>query len=317
MTIPPNKTPIDDLAPTPLEELLAEENLAEDQEDEEGKGGDGKKSGGGGKQPNVRIPGKNEEDLSEYDSESLIERLKMLVWAPFSSMVPGASSFESEHDLKRTLFLGQLGLMTNQIDPHDIADPKLIDRLEQRNQERQQQYSAEIAAASAGSAAALGGLITSLQEVPKEQQKKQEAKLQAQQPKEASLDAKVEAEDKKPEAEKKAQFQQKVEPKIETPPEAEENSFAAEIDRNEGNELPKKDGFGLDELVDILEVGQNRNETIYDVSEPVKGLSSMTEIAALFNVSAQQTEYSASEQKVDFKFADPAPKLSSSPMGGV
>ena len=331
MTPPADKVPYDDLAPTPIEELLAEEDR-DNKDGEEGEEGEGSSKGGsGGKKPDVNIPQKklDEEDLSAYDSESLIEKLKMLVWAPFSAMVPGASAFESEQELKRKLFLGQLGMITNQIDPQDIADPDFINRLEQRNQMRQEKYGID-AMSSAGAAAGIGGAVAALQETPKEQQKKQQkqdTKLQAQQPKEASFDAAIEADDKRPESEQKARAeqQQKLAATQAAPlaPEAEENSFAAEIDKKENiklqaqnNAKPKDDGLSLGEIVHILDEQKEARAEGIDASESIKGASGFAAIADAFNHVAQQTEYTAPEQKVDFKFADPAPVVATVAPGG-
>lgn len=328
MSPPQDKTPYDDLAPTPIEELLAEENQ-EEGDGEEGEDGKGGKGGSGGKKPDVNIPQKklDDEDLSAYDSESLIEKLKMLVWAPFSAMVPGASAFESEHELKRKLFLGQLGMITNQIDPQDIADPDFINRLEQRNQMRQEKYGIDVMS-SAGAAAGIGGAVAALQETPKEQQKKQqkqETKLQAQQPKEASFDAQVEADGKHPDQEQKqhADQQKQVAQVVSLAPEAEENSFAAEIDKKENvklqaqnNQKPKDDGLSLGEIVHILDEQKDARHEGIDAAEVVKGASGLAVIADVFNHIAQQTEYTAPEQKVDFKFADPAPVVATVAPGG-
>lgn len=310
-----SKEPFDDLAPTPVEELLPdvmEEENKDDEEGEDGEGDQGKKGGTGGKKPSVNVPLAEEENLEEYDSEKLIEKLKMLVWAPFSTLVPGASSFESENDLKRKLFLGQVGLMTNQIDPHDIADPNLIERLEQRNQERQQKYGLNIDAQAAGSAAAIGGAVAALQEAQPNEQKKQDPKLQIQQPREASLDARKEFEEDPEELKKK------VEQKVELAPEAEENSFAAEKDRNdkvEATRPAKQDGFATELLVEVLTQDYTAPEA---TSSQSTGLEALSAISSVFNSIAQQTEYNEPQQKIDFRFADPAPKLDvGGSMGGV
>lgn len=331
---PSEKPPIDDLAPTPIEDVMFSEDGGDetggDTEDGSGQGeGGGKKTGGGGgKKPKTEAKlverDFSGENLQEYNSESLIEKLKMLVWAPFSTMVPGASAFESEQDLKRKLFLGQLGLMTNQIDPEDIADPKLIERLEQRNQMRQEQVRIEIA--QAGSAAGMGGAVAAMQEVPqnqqKAQQKKQDVKLQAQQPKEASLDASVEAQDKKPDGGQKIQTPVKTDTKTEIAPEAEENSFAAEKDREDlTRPVQKEEGLSLAEIAHLMETGKAAEPPAVTAEasplDPRGGLESMAMITELFNAFARQTEYSAPEQRTDFKFADPAPKVDASPMGNV
>jgi len=306
--------PVDDLAPTPVEELapavIEEEITEEEEEDGEGsegsEGSEGKK-GGGGKQPATVVLTEDREDLSAYDSESLIEKLKMLVWAPFSGMVPGASSFESETDLKRKLFLGQIGLITNQIDPHDIADPELINRLEARNQERQAAYKAEILAATGAAAGLAAGLSaeTSPQENKKEQRREQ--KQQISQPKEVSLDTRMEARDDEVEA--KADVKKADVAKAEFVA-AEYDDVSSEIDKDQGDFARKptaERGLEIDDIVELMD--HARDNTSPDRSANMSGLDAIAAIATTFNMLAQQTEYNQPEQKVDLKFADPAPKM--------
>ena len=308
------RPPVDDLAPTPVEELnpaLIEEDIQD--EDEEGEGGEGgKKSGGGGKKPAAAIPAlKDDEDLSAYDSESLIEKLKMLVWAPFSAMVPGASSFESETDLKRKLFLGQIGLITNQIDPHDIADPELINRLEARNQERQAQYKAEILAATGAAAGMAAGL--SAETAPPENKKEQrrEQKAQISQPKEISLDARQELRDDADETKVDAKQDLKTDFA-----EAEYEDAASEMDMDAkqgdfAREKPKREGMELDDIADLMD--RARDNMTPETDNRGAGLEAIASIATAFNALASQTEYTQPEQKIDLRFADPAPKME---MGG-
>lgn len=311
MTPEEQKPPVDDLAPTPESELPidADEENKDGEEGDEEEGEGGKKSGGtGGKKPAVDAKEilLEEENLEEYDSEKLIEKLKMLVWAPFSTMVPGASSFESENDLKRKMFLGQVGLMTNQIHPADIADPDLISKLEQRNQMRQEIFKAEMAAA--GNAAGLAaGLVVSTP--PPEAVQKREQKLQASQPREASVDAQRDAEEKKPEAEQKAQA------KIE-PVQPEHKSSSNDLDDFANKEIKQNAGLGIDDIMDIID-GPNKNNDFDPTPVQSGGLAALAAIAGIFNVTAQQTEYSAPTQKTELKFADPAPKVDAGPMGGV
>ncbi len=308
MTPAEEKPVIDDLAPTPEAELHADEK--QNEEDEGGDGEGDKKSGGtGGKKP--AIPGaellRDDENLADYDAETLIEKLKMLVWAPFSTMVPGASSFESEQDLKRILFLGQIGLITNQIHPSDIADPDLIKKLEQRHQMRQEIFRAEMAAATSGNAAGLAaGLIAGTP--PPEAVQKREQKQQAAQARETSFDLKREDEEKKSDAEQKPPSSIKPDDK---PPQA--LSFAEEQDGLKG----KKES--LLSLEDVMEVMEPQAKSQDSILEPLSNaLESLAAISVLFNSFAQQTEYTAPEQRIEFKFADPAPKMEvGGSMGGI
>ncbi|PZP56433.1 MAG: hypothetical protein DI586_03630 [Micavibrio aeruginosavorus] len=303
----------DDLAPTSEAELILEPEKEEDEEGGEGEGG--KKSGGnGGKKP--ALPSaqllQDEDNLDDYDSETLIEKLKMLVWAPFSTMVPGASSFESEQDLKRILFLGQIGLITNQIHPADIADPDLIKKLEQRHQMRQEIFKAEIAAATSGNAAGLAaGLMASTP--PPEAQQKREQKQQAAQVREVSSDARREAEGKRPDVEQKTQTP--VVKQDPLAPEAETSYFAKEQDQGDFARTEAKADSSLDTGV-VIELLENANDQAQ--SSPLSSPGILGALAGAFNLIAQQAEYTAPEQKIEFRFADPAPKMDvSGPMGGA
>ncbi len=308
---PTEETPIvDDLAPVPESELILESDEQKDEDEEGGDGEGGKKSGGGGKKPAIHATEllQDEENLGDYDSETLIEKLKMLVWAPFSTMVPGASSFESEQDLKRILFLGQIGLITNQIHPADIADPDLIKKLEQRHQMRQEIFRAEIAAATSGSAAGLAAGLVATTPPPQAQQKR-EQKQQVAQVREASTDSRYQADDKKPEAEQKTQPAKAAEEKL---PE-ESLSYA---DEQEAKQREKPSALGIDDVMDIIDTQNKNQDAVLDSS--TTRLDTLAAISGLFNAFAQQTEYTAPEQKIEFRFADPAPKMEvGGSMGGL
>lgn len=131
------------------EDLLDESITAEDEskeedseEDEEGKKG---KAGSGGKQP-IKINPKELDELisPDYDSddEKWLEKLKAMALGPFSTIIPGASAFDAESDLKKKLLIGQVGVMTKQITPSDIANPNLVKDLEARLMVRQEDLKA-------------------------------------------------------------------------------------------------------------------------------------------------------------------------------
>lgn len=295
------------------QEPVADEEEKEDDEDEEGEGGEGgKKSGGGGKKPgvDVKLDEKllSEEDLSQYDSESLIEKLKLLAWSPMSALVSGASAFDSESDLRRKLFLGEVGLMTNEIQPHDIADPDLIAKLEKRNQERQEMIrveKAQMLTAAAGTAAVAGGLAA-LPEIPDPVPK-------VERPKEPSNDARKEAEMVlKAEGAARKQEEQKLRTEEEYKSQAKPVDYSADIKKEDPGIKP----YELMEMLPEHSFAENIDPTP-NTGQAAQSPTGIEKLAGFFNAIAQVTEMAQPAQKTDFKLPDPAPKVDIGPMGGV
>ncbi len=331
MTLPDEDLPAPSEIPVEEEFAISAENSEEDEEDgdegEEGKTG-GKQGGGGGKKPGVDVEFHegliSEEDLREYDSESLIEKLKLLALGPLSAMIPGASAFESESDLKRKLFLGQIGILTQEIEPNDIADPDLIAKLEKRNQARQAQQKAEqlaqqqqkkqalelaAGAAVAGAAVGLEGLFPSVQEAP---QKPPEKKLQIEQVREASDDLRIEKEDYEAEVAKKAEQGLKPEVKIEdefASVQKHDDEYAV-VEKKEENSLDAKT------ILEMMEASDRFNEAP-DYSKEASGPTGFDGISDFFNTFAQMTKQDMQpDQKTDLKLRDPAPKMDAPPPMG-
>lgn len=124
----------------PLKEVRDPEE--EDDEEDEGEQGGGS---GDGKYPKslkayrVRLAQvlRFEEGTPEEEKqESAWKKLLLLVIAPFSRLVPGGSGMATETDLGKKLFMGEIGIRNREIESHDIADPHLIRRLEDRLKER-------------------------------------------------------------------------------------------------------------------------------------------------------------------------------------
>lgn len=76
----------------------------------------------------------------EAAKESWLEKLKLIFIAPFSHIIPGTVSYTAENDLSKKAFFLRVGLYNRQIEPTDIADPDLIQKLEDRHQERRYKY---------------------------------------------------------------------------------------------------------------------------------------------------------------------------------
>ncbi len=76
----------------------------------------------------------------EETKQNWLEKLKLIFIAPFSQIIPGTVSYTAESDLSKKAFFLRVGLYNRQIEPTDIADPDLIQKLEDRHQERRAKY---------------------------------------------------------------------------------------------------------------------------------------------------------------------------------
>ncbi len=82
-----------------------------------------------------------EEIIQEEEvKDSWLEKLKLIFIAPFSHIIPGTVSYTAESDLSKKAFFLRVGLYNRQIEPTDIADPNLVQRLEDRHQERRERF---------------------------------------------------------------------------------------------------------------------------------------------------------------------------------
>lgn len=88
---------------------------------------------GGGVQP---VDPVQEEEIRE----SWLEKLKLIFIAPFSHIIPGTVSYTAENELSKKAFFLRVGLYNQQIEPTDIADPDLMQKLEDRHQERRARF---------------------------------------------------------------------------------------------------------------------------------------------------------------------------------
>jgi hypothetical protein len=125
----------------PLKEVRGPDE-EDDEEDEEGEQSGGS---GDGKHPKslkayrvhlARVLRFEKEASEEEKRESVWKKLLLLMIAPFSRLVPGGSGMATETDLGKKLFMGEIGIRNREIESHDIADPHLIRRLEDRLKER-------------------------------------------------------------------------------------------------------------------------------------------------------------------------------------
>ncbi len=93
---------------------------------------------------------------SDLYEEGWLEKLKSLALMPFSMIMPGASALAAENDLSRRLMMGRFGLFNKQILPQDMADPDLINKLEERFQERRERVMRELGLGIAPPLSAMG-----------------------------------------------------------------------------------------------------------------------------------------------------------------
>lgn len=161
--------------------------LPEDEEDDDDDDDDDSSSGEGGgkglgKYKVVLDPildFSDDTDLSE--EENTISKLRKLSLAPMSMLAHGGSSFASENDLSRKVFMAEVALFNQEIKPRDIADPKLFKNLDTKQVERRKLFGIktldEIVTGAVGAAgAAIAYVASSISDMVKE--KKEARKLE-------------------------------------------------------------------------------------------------------------------------------------------
>jgi hypothetical protein len=103
-------------------------------------GGDTQGNAGGGKAPPNPADVAAAQAAEEEAKQGWLEKLKLIFIAPFSSIIPGTVAYTAENDLSKKAFFLRIGLYNRQIEPTDIADPELIQKLEDRHQERRERF---------------------------------------------------------------------------------------------------------------------------------------------------------------------------------
>lgn len=130
---------------------------------DKGEAGSGDAQGtGGGQKPLTAEEQAAAAEAEEEIKQSWLEKLKLIFIAPFSAIIPGTVAYTSENDLSKKAFFLRVGLYNRQIEPTDIADPNLMDKLEERHQERRERFqlgpAPKYVPPKPGSPAAPGGL---------------------------------------------------------------------------------------------------------------------------------------------------------------
>lgn len=107
------------------------------QEDDDGDDSSSSGSGEGGGQGGIKSPildFSDRPDLSRDENDRA--KLDKLGRAPMSSMAVGATAFASENDLTRRVFMTEIGLRNLEMRAQDLANPRLIELLDQKQAER-------------------------------------------------------------------------------------------------------------------------------------------------------------------------------------
>jgi hypothetical protein len=108
--------------------------------DTEKGGGETEQGSGGGRKPPTPEEIAAAREAEEDAKQSWLEKLKLIFIAPFSSIIPGTVAYTAENDLSKKAFFLRIGLYNRQIEPTDLADPELIQKLEDRHQERRERF---------------------------------------------------------------------------------------------------------------------------------------------------------------------------------
>ena len=138
MPAPDDHEPVDTYVSYADEIDVKEGRVKRTDEDGEGDSTDGNAGDQGGTaqmQQAAHDPAAEEETKQNW-----LEKLKLIFIAPFSQIIPGTVSYTAESDLSKKAFFLRVGLYNRQIEPTDIADPDLIQKLEDRHQERRAKY---------------------------------------------------------------------------------------------------------------------------------------------------------------------------------
>lgn len=109
---------------------------ADDDGEGDSAGGNAGDQGGTAQMQQAAVDPAAEEEIKQ----TWLEKLKLIFIAPFSQIIPGTVSYTAESDLSKKAFFLRVGLYNRQIEPTDIADPDLIQKLEDRHQERRAKY---------------------------------------------------------------------------------------------------------------------------------------------------------------------------------
>lgn len=107
------------------------------QDDDDGDDSSSSGSGEGGGQGGIKSPildFSDRPDLSRDENDRA--KLDKLGRAPMSSMAVGATAFASENDLTRRVFMAEIGLRNLEMRAQDLANPRLIELLDQKQAER-------------------------------------------------------------------------------------------------------------------------------------------------------------------------------------
>jgi hypothetical protein len=295
-----------------LDELLDGEHMKdepinnedEDDEDEDGGKKDGKGGTGGRK---INPDALRELIEEEYSDEAWLDKIKLIALGPFSSIIPGASAFDAESDLKKKILMSKVGILTKQIEPSDIADPDLIKKLEARLGIRKEDLKALIgqlnpmAAKISAATTILGASALPLMATPKI------------------------SEDKKPNEKKETFKSEPVEQKFKPDIEIEESvkvkqgQFGTSFDTS----IKTSDDVFDSKLLDILDNKEDResfaaqldNDSVPPkrIDKPTGDLSLKDNFAKAVNTSGSEVQSVQLKQEIKFKIHEPQDTLRPNP----
>ena len=143
--------------------ISAEDHDEEEDEDDESSSGE---AGGGPKKYRVFLDPIL--DFSEDDEltseENAADKLQKFEISSMSMLVSGASAFASENDLSRKAFMAKVAVTNKEIQTRDIADPKLFQKLDDKQAERRAKFGIrtldEIVSGAIGAAGAAIAMVS-------------------------------------------------------------------------------------------------------------------------------------------------------------
>ena len=116
--------------------------ITEDEEEDDDDSSSGKGEGGGSRKYKVFLDPILDfsEDGELSDSENAEAKLKKFEISSMSFLVSGASGFASENDLSRKAFMANVAKSNGEITTRDIANPKLFNKLDEKQAERRLRF---------------------------------------------------------------------------------------------------------------------------------------------------------------------------------
>ena len=291
-----------------------EDENDDDQDEDDGDGRGGKKSGDSRKKkPDPKELRKLLEEEEPEISDEWAEKMRLLALGPFSSIIPGASAFDAESDLKKKILIGEIGIITHQIQPSDVADPQLIENLQARLMLRQEEMR-DVAATMIRQVGIVTGITNAALSIGNEL--RQDTKSQTIITKNdeiienedraitAKRDDVAKVEDEKPESKKKNEFETTISTIIEKDKSVFDNDMFDYLDSK------SNDKFSVASQIESQDRAVSHTQTQAQTQKTPTG---DINLQATFNQSATQTVAQTQavqlKQEVNFTMPDPSAVL--------